>query len=211
MMVAFAPTFAQGSSIKPAAIIEKISIGSTSLQVMDFVFTGDTIELGDGEILSLSYLRSCIVEEFVGAVVVIVGETKSAFLGGDLSGQSKVDCDGGGIVPTSGQSEDAAAVVFRVPDAKSEKPPVVVYSTEPVFVLQEPTEELVVRRQDAGSDEEYRFPVNGRRLDLAEHGVHLAAGGNYLVRSKGGAEAAFRISPNATSSNISLISRLVGF
>jgi hypothetical protein len=210
MMVAFVPFLARSSSIEPAAIIEKISASGSTLQAMDFVFTGDTIELGNAGVLRLSYLLSCIVEEFVGATV-IVGETKSAHLGGKLSDQLKVDCDGGGIAPTSGQSEDAAAVVFRVPVIKGKKQPVMVYSTEPVFVLQDPTEELVVTRQDAGSNEEYRFPINVRYLDLAEHNVHLAAGGNYLVRSKSGANATFSISSNAISSNNSLISRLVRY
>jgi hypothetical protein len=203
------PAAGQSSPLKPAAIIEEIDAARTPFGVMDFVFTGDVIVLAKGEVLRLSYLRSCLVEEFMGGVVT-VGEMRSAFSGSTLQYQEEVDCDGGGIVPTESQGEDIAGVVFRLPGSKSDARVVTVYSTMPVFVFDNGVENLTVRRVDPGYDEEIRVEVDGGWVDLAAEQVQLALGGSYQVESEKGS-AMFQVSLTAKATVSTVIGRLVGF
>ena len=199
----------QGFIDTPAAIVEDIKAPGTGLKLMELLLTGDTIKLSDDETLKLSYLRSCLVEEFKGGVVT-VGETQSVVIGGRLQYREKVDCDGGGIVPTNRQREDIAGTVFRVPEAASGIKLVKVYATAPVFAFAEPVKELVVKREDPGAQEEYRFAVDGHILDLADENVQLAAGGIYRAETEKNATI-FHIAPDATATSSATISRLIGF
>ncbi len=194
---------------KPAAFIEDLKAPSTGLRLMEFLFTGDTIKLSDDETLKLSYLRSCIVEEFKGGVVT-VGETQSVTIGGRLQYREKVDCDSGNIVPTRDQREDIAGSVFREPEAASGVRLVEIYATAPVFVFAEPVKELVIRREDSGVREEYRFAVDDHMLDLAGENVPLAAGGIYRAETEKDA-IIFHIAREATATSSAAISRLIGF
>ena len=173
---------------------------------MEFLYEGNTIYLSGDETIKLSYLRSCIVEEFKGGVVT-VGVTKSESEGGRLQYRETVDCDGGGIVPTSDQRQDAGGIVFRgIKISRSIK----IYATAPVFVFSKPVKELVIRREGSEGKEEYRFTVAGHMLDLAGKNVQLVAGGTYRAETEK-ESIKFYIVPEATATSSAAISRLIGF
>lgn len=203
------PARAEAAPAKPAAIIEDIQAAAVEFGPLDFLFEGTTINLAEGETLTLAYLRSCIVEAFKGGVVT-VGRTQSEQAGGNLQYRQEVDCDGGGIVPTERQGQDVAGVVFRAPDSGNDEPLVIVYATKPIFAFAEPVTELFIKRLDPGFEEEpRRFPVTGNRLDLADGQVGLVVGGLYRATTEKGT-ILFRVSRRATATSSSIISRLIG-
>ncbi len=193
----------------PAAIIEAIDAASiTDFEFMDYVYEGMELSLGEAGSITLSYLRSCRVEQIKGGLVKI-GQSKSEVSSPTPVEIVEVNCDGGGIVPTDRQGEDAAGLAFRN-KATTGEVPVRVYSTAPVFTFPQPIDELVIEREEAGKDESYKFPVDGKRLDLAKHQVSLEAGGIY--RAKAGEKSVlFRISRKATGAGRTVVERLIGF
>ncbi len=204
------PARAGTAPAKPAAIIEDIQAEGVDFGHLDLVYEGDIIELGASGTLKLAYLRSCIVEELKGGTVT-VGRTQSELASPNPPTRQTVNCDGGGIVPTEGQEEDAAGITFRGdPDLGGGEPSVKVRSTMPVFAFIEPAKELIIQRVDPGEEKEYRFAVHGALLDLADQRVRLVAGGHYRATS-GERSVLFFISRDATEANSNVISRLVGF
>jgi hypothetical protein len=200
------PARTETTPAKPVAIIEDIQAEGVDFEPQDLVYEGKIIALGYDGTLKLAYLRSCIVEELKGGTVT-VGRTQSELANpNQLTRQTTVKCDGGGIVPTEGQDEDAAGIAIRGP------PPVNVHSTMPVFVFVfiEPAKELIIKRVNPGEEEEYRIAVHGVRLDLADQPVRLVAGGHYRATS-GERFVLFLISHDATESSSNVISRLVVF
>ena len=203
------PARAETAPAKPAAIIEDIQAEGVDYGPLDLVYEGDVIALGNGGTLKLAYLRSCIVEELKGGTVTI-GRTQSELSSPNPPTRETVNCDGGGIVPTEGQEEDAAAITFRgAPDLGGGEPLVKVRSTMPVFAFIGPAKELIINRVDPGEEKEYRFAVHGARLDLADQRVRLVAGGHYRATS-GERSVLFFIFRDATETSSNVISRLVG-
>lgn len=203
------PARADATTPKPAAIIEDIKAAGVDFELLDFLFEGTTIKLAEDETLTLAYLRSCIVEEFEGGVITI-GQSQSKLSGGKLRYRESVDCDGGGIVPTERQAQDVAGIVFRAPGLESDQRLTMVYATTPVFAFNTSVKEVVIERMDADVEETQRFAVNGKRLDLADRQVQLAAGGLYRATTENGSML-FRVSRKATATSTPVISRLVGF
>ncbi len=204
------PARAEMAPAKPVAIIEDIQAEGVDFGLLDLVYEGDIIALGYGGTLKLAYLRSCIVEELKGGTVT-VGRTQSELASPNPPIRQTVNCDGGGIVPTEGQEEDAAGLAFRgEPDLGGGEPSVKVRSTMPVFAFIEPAKELIIQRVDPGEEKEYRFAVHGAPLDLADQRMRLVAGGHYRATS-GERSVLFFISRDATEANSNVISRLVGF
>ena len=192
---------------QPVAIVEDVAAPETGLELMDFLFDGTVIRLQDSETLRLAYLHSCIVETLTGGTV-IVGKSQSQLSDGGLIYREMVDCDGGGIAPTEGQSQDVAGTVFRAPTEVLEASPVTIYSTTPLFVFSQQADELIVERLDPGFEERHRFSMADGRLDLANTLVTLTAGGLYRATTVSGS-AVFRISRRANGSSAFIINRLV--
>ncbi len=197
----------QEQSQDPAAIIEAIDAENvTDLEFMDFVYEGMELSLGETGSITLSYLRSCRVEQIKGGVVR-VGQSKSEVSSARPVEIIEVNCDGGGIVPTDRQS-DVAGVAFRKADTIDETP-VNIYSTAPIFAFSQPVDELVIERVGVGQEQPVTFPVNGKRLDLANHRVSLEAGGTYRAKA-GDKSVLFKISPRATDVGRTFLERLIG-
>ena len=199
----------QSADDEPAAIIEAIDAASvTDLGFMDFVYEGREIFLADHESLTISYLRSCRVEEITGGSIK-VGRSQSEVSSPTPVVVSAVDCDGGGIVPTERQGEDVAALTFR--RVKSdEKPPVRTNSTAPLFAFSEPVEELLIERADPFGQESYRLSVEGQRLDLADQEVTLEAGAVYRATA-GERSVLIKVAKKASRHGRTLIERLIAF
>ncbi len=200
---------AQTQTDKPAAIIEDIKASGIDYEILEILVEGTIIQLADDETVKLAYLRSCIVEEVKGGTVT-VGETESKLSGGIIQHRETVDCDGGGIVPTERQAQDAAGVIFRAPTVGNDELMVLVYATAPVFSFAKNTRELSIERINADVIEKHVFPVTGSRFDLMDQGVRLAPGALYRATSDE-STILFRISRKATASTSAAISRLVRF
>lgn len=200
---------AQSDEKEPAALVEDINAANVDLEFMDFVYEGMQIVLEDDETLTLSYLRSCTVEEITGGLVKI-GRLQSEVSGPVPVVRSAVKCDGGGIVPTERQSEDAAVFVFRNANDDSEEVPVKVYATTPAFVFPKPVEELVITREDQGFREWYRFQVDGRLLDMAKQTEALIPGGLYRAKTVE-KSVLFKIAANASTADGPIVKRLIAF
>lgn len=212
--VAFAASLAgaateRDQSKDPAAIIEAIDAANlTDLEPMDFVYEGMELSLGETGSITLSYLRSCRVEQIKGGLVKI-GHSKSEVSSPTPVEFMEVDCDGGGIVPTDRQRDVAAGITFRN-KARTGEDPVRVFSTAPVFVFAQCVDELVIEPEEGAGHESFTFPVNSRRLDLAEHSVSLQAGGTYRATA-GDKSVLFKISSTATGTGRTVVERLIGF
>jgi hypothetical protein len=68
----------------PTALVEDVKSASAKVEFMDYVGSGQVIELAPGDILVLSYLKSCEHETITGGTVR-VGLEKSEVQGGKVS------------------------------------------------------------------------------------------------------------------------------
>ena len=76
----------------PVAVVEDVSAGAADLQFMDLLEQGRVIKLGDGQNITLGYLRSCTREIVTGGTIT-VGRDASEVAGGAIE-RELVDCDG---------------------------------------------------------------------------------------------------------------------
>lgn len=91
------------------AIVEAAGPG-TNLQVMDYVFAGQTIPLGTAGRLTLSHLSGCVVEHFTGGTIVV--GTPASQTNGQVQRQGSPGCSTARPVVSAAASE-AGAVVSR--------------------------------------------------------------------------------------------------
>ena len=114
----------------PTALVEDVKSASADVEFMDYVGTGQVIKLEPGDVLVLSYLRSCEHETITGGTVR-VGPSMSEVAGGKIT-RSKVPCNGGNMKVSSAQANASGASSFRVQDAPLE---LTVYALPPVFEI----------------------------------------------------------------------------
>src|SRR5579863_10066132 len=91
----------------PTALVEDVKSATADVEFMDYVGSGQVIKLGPGDVLVLSYLKSCEHETITGGTV-IVGADHSDVRDGQIV-QAKVPCDGGKIRLSSQQASKSAA------------------------------------------------------------------------------------------------------
>src|SRR5262249_17307236 len=114
----------------PTALVEDVKSSTADVEFMDYVGTGQVIKLGPGDVLVLSYLKSCEHETITGGTVT-VGTERSDVRDGQVV-RTKVPCDGGKIRLTSAQANASAASTFRLQSAGSEP---TLYARTPVVRL----------------------------------------------------------------------------
>ena len=114
----------------PTALVEDITSTTAAVEFMDYVGTGQVIELEPHDVLVLSYLKSCAHETITGGTVQI-GAEHSEVKGGKIA-TTKVACDGGKIRLTSQQANASGASAFRLQSAEIEP---VLYALPPVVQL----------------------------------------------------------------------------
>ncbi len=192
----------------PAALVEEVS-GASGIQPFDYVEAGRTLALGNGGVLVLGYLKSCLKETITGGTVTI-GTEQSAVAGGKVQ-RERVECDGGNLRLTAEQTGKSGVTVFRV--APGNEPVVRVFSLSPALSLGRHASAsgatVVIERVDK-PDKPQSFTAPGAALDLAKAGVRLVRGG--LYRAKIGEDAVqFRIDPLAVDGPAPALSRLVAF
>lgn len=203
----------------PTALVEDVTSTTAAVEFMDYVGTGQVIELEPRDVLVLSYLKSCAHETITGGTVQI-GAEHSEVKGGKIA-TTKVPCDGGKIRLTSQQANASGASAFRLQNAAIEP---VLYALPPVVQLPRnltaDNRTLVIERIDRrGERTEIKLGDDlapGAFFDLAKaNGKELSRGGVYSA-SLGADKVTFKVHSKAKIANTKtgkapVISRLLRF
>jgi hypothetical protein len=197
----------------PTALVEDVKSATSGVEFMDYVGSGQVITLAGGDVLVLSYLKSCEHEIITGGTVT-VGMERSDVRGGKIV-RAKVPCDGGKIRLTSQQASTSAASAFRLQSADVRPR---LYARAPVVQLPKTLaggdRTLLIARVDRpGEQRALKLDDNlagGGFYDLAKSNVSLTRGAIYDA-SIGGRKVRFQIDAKAKSGPAPVVSRLVRF
>lgn len=127
-------SFSQASfgQTKPAAMVEDIkNAPSAGVEFTDYVFPGQTIQLGQRGELKLSYLASCRSETIRGGTVT-VGEQQSTVSGGRVEGTQR-PCDTKKFAANVQTAEAGAGVKRLTPFESKAWSEVALKSSRPIF------------------------------------------------------------------------------
>ena len=197
----------------PTALVEDVKSATADIEFMDYVGNGQVIKLGPGDVLILSYLKSCEHETITGGTV-IVGAEHSEVRDGQIV-EAKVPCDGGKIRLTSQQASKSAASAYRLQSADI-KPRL--YARSPLVqlpkVLATGDRTLLIERIDR-KGERHELKIDDTIAaagfyDLASMNLSLARGAIYDA-SIGGHKMTFQIDAKAKSGPAPIVSRLLRF
>ena len=182
------------------------------VELMDYMETGTTIQLGDRNVIVLSYMSSCVRESITGGTVTVATD-QSDVQGGQVT-RSKVDCDGGKLVLRGNKASQYAGRAIRGAGEPSADSKFILYSRSPILELKAPGTLLIERLDQDG--ERYLVNVTSEQLlgrkfyDFAKWGRRLAAGGLYRI-SLDGQEVVFKVDPSAQPGNTPILGRLLRF
>lgn len=205
------PGSAAVRAAQPTALVEDVSDGVPGVQPMDYLEMGSTVALAAGQMLTLSYLESCVTERITGGKVT-VGSKESTIEGGKLDRQA-LPCDGGKLLLTTAQSGKAGVTVFRnapiaLPGAKP-KPDLTLYKTYPVLILTAPGPVTFERLDEQAAPVTVQVP--GTTLDTAkDKSTGLVPGGLYKVAA-GAKSYVVKIDPAAKDDGGPALGRLIRF
>jgi hypothetical protein len=197
----------------PTALVEDVKSATSDVEFMDYVGSGQLIKLEPGDILVLSYLKSCEHETITGGTVM-VGAEHSDVRDGQIV-RTKVPCDGGKMRLSSQQASKSAASAFRLQSADIQPD---LFARTPVVqlpkVLAGGDRTLLIERTDRrGERHEIKIDdaiAAAGFYDLANLNVSLARGAIYDA-SIGGHKMTFQIDPKAKSGPAPIVSRLLRF
>ena len=186
---------------------------TSGIEFMDYVGSGQVIKLEPGDVLVLSYLKSCEQETITGGTV-LVGAEHSDVRDGQVV-RAKVPCDGGKMKLSSQQASKSAASAFRLQSADIQPH---LFARTPVVqlpkVLASADRTLLIERTDRrGERHEIKIDdaiAAAGFYDLAQINVSLARGAIYDA-SIGGHKVTFQIDPKAKSGPAPIVSRLLRF
>lgn len=170
----------------PTALVEEVeNAPGAGVDFLDYVYKGQTIDLGADGRLSLSYFETCTQETIVGGRVTVEnGASKVA--GGKVSVE-KVACQGEQIFVMTSTSEAGATVTRMSEESEGGEKEWTVASTTPTFVL--PTKAamtITVTDLDVSPAEElWRGKVSGGKIAYPKDAPELFAGAPYRVRVTG--------------------------
>jgi len=197
----------------PTALVEDVKSATADVEFMDYVGDRQVIRLEPGDVIVLSYLKSCEHEIITGGTVT-VGKERSNVQDGQII-RSKVPCDGGNVQVSAQQASQSAASAFRLQNADTLK---TLYALAPVVQLPSNLASadrmLIVDRTDQPG-EHYRFEIDdaiiaARFFDLAKTDLSLVRGATYDAII-GGHKVTFRVDPRAASGPTPVVSRLLRF
>ncbi len=195
----------------PSALVEDVKGTTDDVEFMDYVGKGQVINLGAGDVLVLSYLKSCEHETITGGTVM-VGADRSEIRDGKVV-RAKVPCNGGKIQLSSFEASKSGASAFRVQSADIQP---VLYGVTPVVqlprVMVGDDRTLLIERVDHPG-ERYEIKIdeaNKRFYDLANTNTRLSRGAIYKA-SIGGHDMIFKIAAKAKPGPMPAVSRLLRF
>jgi hypothetical protein len=197
----------------PTALVEDVKGATSDVEFMDYVGNGQVIKLQPGDVLVLSYLKSCEHETITGGTV-LVGADHSEVQDGQIV-RAKVPCDGGKMRLSSQQASKSAATAFRLQSADIQPD---LFARTPVVqlpkVLASGDRTLLIERIDRrGERHEIKIDdtiAAAGFYDLAKSNVSLTRGAVYNA-SIGSHKMMFQIDAKATSGPAPVVSRLLRF
>ena len=198
----------QAEPMLPTALVEDVKSASAGLEFMDYVGVGQVIKLAAGDVLVLSYLRSCEHEIITGGTVRI-GMERSDIADGKVE-RGHVPCEAGKIALNAEQANQSGASAFRVQSAEITP---VVYDRSPVVQLPKDLEPsaktLVIERR--GGKNRHEIALDGSSFhDLAKDKIRLKRGAVY-VASVGSHTMTFKVDATAKTEAPSVLTRLLRF
>jgi hypothetical protein len=203
-IVALQPQLATAAP-SPVAIVEESD--SPAVRPFEILRPGQVFSLAPTQRISIGYFRSCLLEEIEGGIVTI-GADRSTVAGGRLRTTiipciSRLDL-------TTAQASKSGATAVRQNSSSPElpAPSITLHALSPVMQLPAGGR-VMIRRLDAGN-ERIGFNAPGRRVDCAELGIALTAGGLYRA-SFAGTEIVFSVASEAKSLTGPAVSRLILF
>lgn len=191
----------------PVAIVEDVQSNKAGVGIMDFLVTGQTIELGKGEHMTIGYLNSCRRERIKGGKITI-GAEQSQVSNGQVM-REDVECDGGSANLSGQQAAKSGALAFRSAPAGVglNAPKVTIYGTSPMIVLPSAGQHIVIESVSGGVDR-HEVDVQGTYVDLNDHNISLKPNAVYRVNA-GDKSMTFKIDMDAEPGKTPVISRLV--
>lgn len=207
---------AQAADTAPAALVEDVTGILPGVQPLDYLAAGQTLSLAPGQVLSISYLASCVTETITGGTVT-VGTKESTVNGGLVERLTQPSCGGGKLVLAANESGKAGVTVFRsvpnitVPGAKPPLPAaqMTLLKTRPVLALSAPGP-VTFERLDHETTPTLTVDVAGASLDMAKGERGLIPGALYKV-SAGEKYLIVQIDPQATDEGGPALGRLLRF
>ena len=197
----------------PTALVEDVKSTTADVEFMDYIGTGQVIQLQPRDVLVLSYLKSCEYETITGGKV-FVGAERSEVQGGKIA-RSKVPCDGGKMRLTPQQASASAASAFRLQSVSYEP---TLYARTPMIQIPKlqmfESRMLVIERTDRpGEHFEIKIDedlASGGFYDLAKADKRLRRGATYSA-SLGDRKVTFKVHAHAKSGKAPIVSRLLRF
>jgi hypothetical protein len=195
------------------ALVEDVKGGTTDVEFMDYVGSGQVIKLAPGDIVVLSYLKSCEHETITGGTVV-VGAEHSDVQDGQVV-RAKVPCDGGRIRLSAQQASKSGASAFRLQSADVDP---MLYARTPMVQLPKvlSSDNRTLRIERVGRPaERYEIKLDdtvtgGGFYDLAKNNLRLSRGAIYNA-SLDGRKMTFAVDAKAKSGPAPVVSRLLRF
>jgi hypothetical protein len=197
----------------PTALVEDVKGSTTDVEFMDYVGSGQVIKLATGDVVVLSYLKSCEHETITGGTVV-VGAEHSDVQDGQVV-RAKVPCDGGRIRLSAQQASKSGASAFRLQSADVDP---MLYARTPMVqlpkVLASDNRTLLIERVGRPA-ERYEIKLDdtvtgGGFYDLAKNNLSLSRGAIYNA-SLDGRKMTFAVDAKAKSGPAPVVSRLLRF
>ncbi len=180
-----APSPAKRNSQDPVALVEAVSAPRAGVDLMDYVYTGQVVELGTNGTISIAYFETCTTETIQGGTVT-VGSSSSTVRGGQISSK-KVPCQAAKPVITADASEAAASVKRLGPDGKPALHEWTIKSPRPMFKWSSARDQkltLSIYEDGRARKQIWRREVTGKFLEYPSDAPRLAEGVPYLVEAR---------------------------
>jgi len=180
-----APSPAKRNSQDPVALVEAVSAPRAGVDLMDYVYAGQVVELGTNGTISIAYFETCTTETIQSGTVT-VGSTSSTVRGGQISSK-KVPCQAAKPVITADASEAAASVKRLGPDGKPALHEWTIKSERPMFKWSSARDQklmLSIYEDGSARKQIWRREVTGKFLEYPSDAPRLAEGVPYLVEAR---------------------------
>lgn len=168
----------------PVAVVEDVQGKVTGVQFMDYVVPGQVIKLGEGGMVTLSYMKSCWRETISGIGTVLVGTDQSSVHLSQFKA-AKVPCDPSEAERISKETGESAATVVRSLNVAPESPPLVLHGQSPMVAVSERGKLQIERLDVTGERREIDLTMapltRGKFYDLARANIALTPGGTYSI------------------------------
>jgi hypothetical protein len=193
---------------EPVAIVDDIVGEMEEVQIMDLLWAGQSLTLGDNVQISIGYMDTCRSEKITGGNIII-GTEKSTVDGGEIEAK-QLDCGQKIQGKFEGGKTVALTAVFRNSNAQNTpKLDRTIYSLYPAVIAKEGGQ-VVVIRLDKKNAKPLELSLENGRIDFHSLNLPLSSGGVYRI-SVGQGNQVIKISPRAKAQNLSFIQRLVKF